>query len=53
MVVADTTQIRKTLAWQPRFDDLTTIVRDALAWERKLAARRDTQGSPRAAVERV
>jgi UDP-glucose 4-epimerase len=53
MVVADTTQIRKTLAWQPRFDDLETIVRDALAWERKLAARRDTQGSPRAAVERV
>jgi UDP-glucose 4-epimerase len=53
MVVADTTQIRKTLAWQPRFDDLTTIVRDALAWERKLATRRDTRGSPRAAVERV
>jgi UDP-glucose 4-epimerase len=53
MVVADTTQIRKTLAWQPRFDDLETIVRDALAWERKLAARRGTQNSPRAAVARV
>ena len=39
MVVADTTQIRNTLAWQPRFDDLETIVRDALAWEHKLAAR--------------
>ena len=38
-VVADTTQIRNTLAWQPRFDDLETIVRDALAWEHKLAAR--------------
>ena len=53
MVVADTTQIRKALAWQPRFDDLATIVRDALAWERKLAARRGTQNSPHAAIERV
>ena len=53
MVVADTTQIRQTLAWQPRFDDLTTIVRDALAWERKLAARRGTQNSPHAAVAGV
>jgi UDP-glucose 4-epimerase len=53
MVVADTTQIRRTLAWQPRFDDLATIVRDALAWERKLAARRGTQNSPHAAIERV
>ena len=53
MVVADTTQIRKTLAWQPRFDDLATIVRDALAWERKLAARRGPQSSPHAAIERV
>ena len=53
MVVADTTQIRKALAWQPLFDDLATIVRDALAWERKLAARRGTQNSPHAAIERV
>jgi UDP-glucose 4-epimerase len=53
MVVADTAQIRKTLAWQPRFDDLTTIVRDALAWERKLKARRGAQNSPRAAVARA
>src|SRR5579872_288915 len=53
MVVADTTQIRKTLAWQPRFDDLAMIVRDALAWERKLAARHGTQNSPRAAIARV
>jgi UDP-glucose 4-epimerase len=53
MVVADTTQIRKTLMWQPHFDDLATIVRDALAWERKLAARRDAQNSPRVAVARV
>jgi len=53
MVVADTTQIRKTLAWQPRFDDLATIVHDALAWERKLVARRDKLASPRPAIERV
>jgi UDP-glucose 4-epimerase len=53
MVVADTSRIRNTLAWQPRYDDLTTIVRDALAWERKLAARRDAQKSPHNAVERV
>ena len=53
MVVADTTQIRKTLAWQPRFDDLATIVRDALAWEHKLAARRGTRNAPHAAIERV
>ena len=53
MVVADTTQIRKILAWQPRFDDLEMIVRDALAWERKLAARRGKQDSVRAAIERV
>jgi UDP-glucose 4-epimerase len=24
------------LGWQPQFDDLTTIVTHALAWERKL-----------------
>ena len=27
---------RSTLKWQPRFDDLRTIVTHALAWERKL-----------------
>jgi len=33
-LIADTQKIRKTLGWQPRFDDLETIVRSALAWER-------------------
>lgn len=28
--------IRETLDWQPRFDDIRTIVGDALAWERHL-----------------
>lgn len=30
--------IRATLGWQPRHDDLSFIVRTALAWERRLAA---------------
>ena len=29
---------REWLGWQPQFDDLTTIVTHALAWERKLGA---------------
>jgi UDP-glucose 4-epimerase len=52
MVVADTAQIRNALAWRPQYDDLAMIVRDALAWERKLAARR-TATAPRAAFARV
>ena len=36
-VVADASRIRRELGWQPRHDDLDGIVRDALAWERKLA----------------
>ena len=39
-IVADCRQARATLGWQPRFDDLSTIVTHALAWERKLIARR-------------
>jgi UDP-glucose 4-epimerase len=30
------------LNWTPRFDDLDTIVRTALAWERKIADRDST-----------
>jgi UDP-glucose 4-epimerase len=40
-VVADARRIRRQLGWRPRFDDLDTIIRHALAWERILA-----QGSP-------
>ena len=36
-IVAASDRIRAMLAWQPRFDDLSTIVAHALAWERKLA----------------
>jgi UDP-glucose 4-epimerase len=35
-IVAGSDRIRSTLGWRPRYDDLPTIVNDALAWERKL-----------------
>jgi UDP-glucose 4-epimerase len=38
-LVADNARILETLPWRPRRDDLDTIVRDALAWERTLAER--------------
>jgi UDP-glucose 4-epimerase len=38
-LVADNSAILATLPWRPQRDDLDTIVRDALAWERKLAER--------------
>ena len=37
-VIAAAEQIRQTLGWQPRFNDLDLIVRSALAWEQKLIA---------------
>jgi UDP-glucose 4-epimerase len=39
-IVADSQRARAILRWQPRFDDLSTIVAHALAWERELAKRR-------------
>ncbi len=36
-LVADNGEILATLSWRPERDDLEGIVRDALAWERKLA----------------
>jgi len=39
-IVADSELARATLGWQPRFDDLATIVEHALAWERELVRRR-------------
>jgi len=47
-MIADTTRIRATLDWTPRFDDIDTIARHALAWEEKLLAER--QGDLRQAV---
>jgi UDP-glucose 4-epimerase len=40
-LVADNAKILATLPWRPKRDDLDTIVRDALAWERKLAERQN------------
>lgn len=36
-VIADSTRIRELLGWQPRYDNLETIVKTTLAWEKKLA----------------
>jgi UDP-glucose 4-epimerase len=35
-IVARSDRARDLLGWQPQFDDLDTIVKHALAWERKL-----------------
>jgi len=45
--VAASEQARSKLGWRPRYDDLSTIVSHALAWERALMARR---GSQKAAI---
>jgi UDP-glucose 4-epimerase len=39
-IVAASARARAALGWQPRFDDLSTIVAHALAWERELMTRR-------------
>jgi len=39
-IVAACERIRAVLGWQPRLDDLSTIVGHALAWERELIVRR-------------
>jgi UDP-glucose 4-epimerase len=52
-IVADATQIRHTLQWRPRFDDLSTIVGHALAWERELMKRRAARGTAPSRFERV
>jgi len=38
-IVASSERARTALGWAPRHDDLDGIVRDALAWERKLMVR--------------
>jgi UDP-glucose 4-epimerase len=40
-LVAGADRIRSLLGWSPRYDDIDQIVRTALQWERKLAARSD------------
>lgn len=41
-LVAVADRIRSVLGWTPRFDDLDTIVRTSLAWERRIADRDPT-----------
>ena len=38
-LVAVANRVRDVLGWTPRYDDLDTIVRTSLDWERKIAAR--------------
>ncbi len=38
-LVADNSRIKQTLDWQPRHDDLETMIADALRWERRLNER--------------
>jgi UDP-glucose 4-epimerase len=52
-IVAQSAQIRKALHWQPRYDDLSTIVEHALAWERELTRRRAARDSGRAQAARA
>ncbi len=37
-LIAVCDRIHSVLGWQPRFDDLDTIVRTSLEWERRIAA---------------
>ena len=37
VLVATADRVRSVLGWTPRYDDLDTIVRTSLAWERKIA----------------
>jgi UDP-glucose 4-epimerase len=41
-IVAQSERAHSKLGWQPRYDDLSAIVRDALNWERELMTRRAT-----------
>jgi len=38
-LIAVANRVREVLGWQPRYDDLDTIVHTSLAWERRIAAR--------------
>jgi UDP-glucose 4-epimerase len=38
-LIAEAKRVREVLGWVPQYDDLDTIVKTALDWERKIAAR--------------
>jgi UDP-glucose 4-epimerase len=46
-IVAGSERIRAVLGWRPQLDDLTTIARHALDWERRLA---DARGAARSSA---
>ena len=46
-MIADTARIRATLDWTPQYNNLDTIARHALAWEKKLLAEREGELSQR------
>lgn len=39
MLYADSSKLRELFGWEPKYDDLNTIVKHALTWEQKLAAK--------------
>ena len=39
ILIAEAKKIQKVLGWKPQHDDLETIVRTGLEWERKISAR--------------
>jgi UDP-glucose 4-epimerase len=39
VLIAAADKVRHVLGWEPKFDDLDTIVRTSLEWERKIAAK--------------
>jgi UDP-glucose 4-epimerase len=40
-IIAASDKIRALIGWKPQYDDLPTIIGHALAWERKLMAKRN------------
>jgi UDP-glucose 4-epimerase len=52
-LVADNTKIKATLPWQPRYDDLDTIVAHALAWERRLSEIREAESPASVDLQRA
>jgi UDP-glucose 4-epimerase len=51
-IVANSERARAVLGWRPRYDDLSTIVAHAVAWERELMVRRQMQTGHRQGAER-
>ena len=47
-MVAESHLIRETLGWRPRFDDVSTIIAHALAWEHTLAQSKYSQALSKA-----